>query len=144
MSLKVKNEIVNIFLNNTSSEEENIFLIVCNVFNARNLVEIQIGDGDKIVVNSQHLIKAIGNSIGIKHSTLEVENEIDTFSINGCKTVVGEKRKLIIGSKFHNSILSANKQYISVEFGADINKKIIVNSEDFLKAITNSIGIDIH
>ncbi len=63
--MKVNNEIHIRRINGVDTKVgETTTLKVANVWNRKESVELQIGDGDKVVVKASDLIKAISNSTG--------------------------------------------------------------------------------
>ena len=61
--MKVKNEILICRINGEDTKVgETTKLVMTNVWNRKQFVELQIGEGDKIIVSASDLIKAIKNS----------------------------------------------------------------------------------
>lgn len=63
-----------------------------------------------------------------------VENKIKIYRIDGIDTTVGEKTELIMTNVWNR------KQFVELQIGD--GKKIVVNSSDLIKAISNSTGND--
>ncbi len=61
--MKVKNEIHLYRINGEDTKVgETTTLVMTNVWNRKQLIELQIGDGKKVVVKASDLIKAINNT----------------------------------------------------------------------------------